>query len=159
MGSHKITRRTLALAAATLMVLVAGVAAAYWTAEGGGAGSAATGTASALTLSPGTPTAQLFPSGNANVVLTMTNPNPTSVQVASLALDTSHGAGGFGVDGAHSGCSLSTLGYATQTNGGTGWTVPAGATLSVTLPDALSMTAAAANACQGAIFTVYLAVS
>ena len=37
------------------------------------------------------------------MVLTITNPNPASVRVGSLSLDTSQGTGGFAVDGAHSG--------------------------------------------------------
>ncbi len=141
------------------LVLVAGSATAYWRASGAGSGSGSTGTSAALTVSPGTPTAQLFPGGDANVVLTITNPNPASVHVGSLTLATGQGTGGFAVDGAHSGCAVATLGYTTQTNGGSGWTVPANDTLSVTLVDALSMTTGAANACQGATFTVYLAVS
>ena len=33
--------------------------------------------------------------------------------------------GGFAVDAGHSGCTLGTLSYTTQTNGGSGWNVPA----------------------------------
>ena len=68
------------------------------------------------------------------------------------------------MDGGHSGCSVATLSYTTQTNGGAGWTVPArvgivDGTLAITLSNALSMGAGAASACQGATFTVYLAAS
>jgi hypothetical protein len=57
---------------------------------------------------------------------------------------------------------VTTLSLTTQTNGGTGWIVPAkvdaaAGTLPVSLPNALTMNAGAANACQGATFTVYLA--
>jgi hypothetical protein len=142
-----------------LTLLVAGVAFAYWKANGSGSASAAGGTTAPVTLSPGTPTAQLYPGGYASVVLTVTNPNPGSVWVESLALDTSQGSGGFAVDGAHSGCVLSALSFATQNNGGDGWTLTGGQALSVTLVDALSMTTSAANACQGASFTVYLEAS
>lgn len=142
---------------ASLVLLAAGSATAYWVASGGGSGSGASGTTSAVTLSPATPTAALFPGGQASVVLTITNPNLANVRVGSLALDTGQGTGGFAVDGAHSGCVLSTLSFATQTNAGAGWTVAGSGNLSVTLTNALSMTAAAANACQGASFTVYLA--
>ena len=44
----------------------------------------------------------------------------------------------------------------TQTNGGAGWTVPGSGVLSVTLTGALAMGSGAANACQGATFTVHL---
>ena len=64
-----------------------------------------------------------------------------------------------GVDAAHPGCAVSTLGFTTQTNGGAGWTVAGHGSLPVTLAGALSMSASAANACQGATFTVYLKVA
>ena len=150
-------RRPLALLLTASTLLVAGVAAAYWATTGSGSAAAATGDPSALTLTPAAPTAQLYPGGQATVALTITNPNPGQVRVGSLALDTSQGTGGFAVDGSHSGCGLAPLSFATQTNGGAGWTVPGSGVLSVTLTNALSMTAAAANACQGASFTVYLA--
>ena len=140
-----------------LVLLAAGSATAYWAASGSGSGSGGTGTAQAVTLSPATPTAALFPGGQASVVLTATNPNVFSVRVGSLALDTGQGTGGFAVDGGHSGCGLAALSFTTQTNAGAGWTILASDVLSVTLTNALSMTAAAANACQGASLTVFLA--
>ena len=144
----------LLLTAVTL--LVAGVAAAYWSTTGGGSATAATATTSPLTLAPATPTATLYPGGQATVVLTVTNPNAAQIRVGSLALDTGQGTGGFAVDGAHSGCGLAPLSFVTQTNAGAGWTVPGNGVLSVTLTNALSMGAGAANVCQGAAFSVYL---
>ena len=141
------------------MLVVAGAAVAYWRTAGGGSAAATSATTSALTLSPATPTAQLYPGGQATVVLTVTNPNPATIRVGSLALDTSQGSSGFGVDAGHSGCALPTLSFAAQTNGGAGWTVSGSGTLSVTLANALSMGTGAANACQGAAFTVYLRVA
>ena len=90
------------------------------------------------------------------MVLTITNPDAAQIRVGSLALDTSQGTGGFAVDGGHSGCGLATFSFATQTNGGAGWTVPGSGTFPVTLPNALSMGTGAANACQGATFSVFL---
>ncbi len=150
------TRRPLTLLLTAATLLVGGVAAAYWSTTGGGSATAATGTTSPLTLTPATPTAQLFPGGQTAVVLTVTNPNAGPVRVGSLALDTSQGTAGFAVDGAHSGCGLAPLSFAPQTNGGAGWTVPGSGVLSVTLAQALSMGTGAANACQGAAFSVYL---
>jgi ABC-type transport system substrate-binding protein len=149
-------RAPLALLLTASTFLVAGVAAAYWSTTGGGSATAATGDTSPLTLTPATPTAQLYPGGQATVVLTVTNPNAGQVRVGSLALDTSQGTGGFAVDGGHSTCGLAPLSFATQTNGGVGWTVPGSGVLSVTLTNALSMGAGADNACQGAAFSVYL---
>jgi hypothetical protein len=139
-----------------------GVASAFWTGAGGGGGAGTTGTLEAVTLSPGTPAATLYPGGRASVILVITNPNSSAVQVESLVLDTSRGVGGFAVDAGHAGCTVTSLSLGAQTNGGTGWAVPAkaGATdgrLAVTLTDALSMSTAGADACQGASITVFVA--
>jgi F0F1-type ATP synthase assembly protein I len=145
-----------------LAVPVGGAANAYWRGSGIGGGSETTGTAVAVTLSPVTSTAALYPGGWANVALTVSNPNASPVHIGSLALDPGQGASGFAVDASHSGCATSALSFTTQTNVGSGWTIPAkvdsvNGTLSVTLPNALGMGIDAANACQGASFTVYLA--
>jgi hypothetical protein len=131
-------------------------ASAYWAGSGNGAGTAATGNTESVTLSPALAAPQLFPGGQAAVSLTVANPNPGSVRVGSLALDTTRGSGGFAADAAHATCGLSVLTFATQTNGGSGWAIPGGGSSPVTLPNALSMGAGAAGACQGASITVYL---
>lgn len=158
------TGRRLALLGALLVLLgipVGGIAWSYWSAGGSGSGSGANRTPTALSLSPGTPAAGLYPGGSTNVVLTASNSNASIVKIGSLLLDTSQGTGGFAVDGGHSSCSVAALSYTSQSNGGSGWSVPAkvgavNGTLAITLTNALSMSAAAASACQGATFTVYL---
>jgi hypothetical protein len=150
-------RRTI-IPAVVAVLAVAGAAVAYWGSTGGVSAAATSATTSALTLSPATPAAQLYPGGQAAVMLTVTNPNSVSITVESLVRDTTQGSNGFGVDGAHSGCDLGALSFTTQTNGGAGWTVAANGSLAITLSGALSMTTSAANACQGAAFTVYLKV-
>jgi hypothetical protein len=154
---------TLATVLAAIVVAVggAGVAYGYWTSGGSGTATAGTGNTVPVTLTAGSPTAGLFPGGTSSVVLTISNPNTAAVQVNSLALNTTQGTGGFAVDAAHSGCTLSALSFVTQSNGGSGWTIPAkvgttNGTLAVTLGGALAMATSAANACQGATFTVYL---
>jgi hypothetical protein len=137
---------------------VAGTASAYWRGTGTGAGTAATDTTVPVIVSPGTPTASLFPGGTTDVVLTLSNPNLAQVRIGSLALDVTQGSGGFAVDAAHSGCVLTTLSFTTQS---TGWYVPGkvgvvNGSLSVTLTGALAMSLGAANACQGASATIYL---
>jgi hypothetical protein len=161
--SRRLPRRILLT---SLLVVVAapigGAANAYWSGSGGGAGSGTSGAAVAVTLSPGTPAATLYPGGQANVVLTVSNPNANPVRIGSLSLDTSQGLGtGFAVDSGHSGCAVSTLSFTTQTNAGAGWVVPAkvlavNGTLPITLTNALALGVGAANACQGATYTVYL---
>ncbi|HEX4444707.1 MAG TPA: hypothetical protein VHZ81_14145 [Galbitalea sp.] len=139
----------------------AGVAYAYWTAGGSGTAAGGTGTTVAVTLTPATPTAALLPGGTSGVVLTAINSNVATVRINSFSLDTTQGNAGFAVDAAHSACTLGALSFTTQTNGGSGWTVPGrvGATngsLSITLTNSVSMSAAALNACQGATFTFYV---
>lgn len=157
-------RTRLALAAAVLgLALAGGAAVAFWTGSGSGAGTASTGTAQALTITAGTPAAGLHPGGTSAVSLVLSNPNTFPVQVPSLVLDTTQGTGGFAVDAAHSGCAVGTLGFATQTGGGAGWSVPArvGVTngqLALSLTGAVSMGLSAADACQGGSFTVFVRV-
>lgn len=145
----------------TICLGTAGIAVAYWGGSGHGIGSAVTADAADLTVSPGAPTAALAPEAQADVALTVSNPNSAAVAIASLELDRTHGTGGFAVDSDHSGCAVSALSFTTQTNAGAGWTVPSRAastdgTLSLILVNAVSMAVDAANSCQGALFTVYL---
>lgn len=142
--------------ALALLMIGTTVASAFWSGLGGGSGSSGTGTTQAVTLTPGAAAAQLYPGGQTAVSLTVTNPNPGSVRIGSLALDTNQGSAGLGVDGAHAGCGTSSLSFTTQTNGGAGWSLPAGGAVSLNLPASLSMNASGDNACQGASFTVYL---
>jgi hypothetical protein len=152
-------RRGLLLSALLTLVVLAtiGAASAYWNDPPPGAGTAGTGTVQPVTLTPGTPTAQLYPGGTAGVTLTVTNPNTIPVTVTSLALDPSQGTGGYAVDGAHSACGVGSLTFATpQNNGGPGWAIAGSGTPSITMTNALSMSANAGQACQGATISVYL---
>jgi hypothetical protein len=139
----------------------ASTALAYWTTTGGGGGSGTTGNTQAITLSPGTPTVPLYPGGQGDVAVTIDNPNAFRVHIGSLSLSTGQGTAGYRVDAGHAGCATSVLSFTTQTNAGAGWSVPpkVGSTdgsLSVDLASALTMSASAADACQGATFDVYL---
>ena len=156
------TRTTLVAGALVALILgTLGSAYGYLTATGTGSGSAATSTSIPVTLSAASPATALYPGGQSAVALVVTNPNPFVVRISQLALDLTAGTGGFAVDAGHSGCSLSTLNFTTQTNGGSGWDIPArvglvDGSLTITLTNALAMGATAANSCQGANFTVYL---
>lgn len=160
--NRRILRVALVVAAAFLLVIGGtGVAYAYWSAGGAGLGLGGTGTTVPITLTSGAPTAGLVPGSSSSVILTATNTNAATVHVSSLALDTTQGTNGLSVDAGHSGCALGALSFTTQTNGGSGWSVPGkvgavNGTLSITLPSSLAMATSAANACQGATFTVYL---
>jgi hypothetical protein len=163
MNRPSITRTLAGLVAAAALAALAASAFAFWTGSGAGAGQARVADPLPLALSPGTPQALLFPGtgGNVGVSTIATNPNPYVVHVTSLGLDAGAGTGGFGIDAAHSGCAPSSLHFAAQNNGGDGWDVPpksgaADGALPIDMDDALTMDASAANACQGAVFTVHL---
>ena len=136
-------------------IAVGGSAAAFWTRIGSGTGSAGSGTTSAVTLTPGTATAGLYPGGQIGVTFTVTNPNTTAVRIEQFRLDTTQGTSGFAVDAGHSGCTLSSLSFPTQSQTN-GWTIAGSGSLSITLPASLALASNAPNACQGANFTVYL---
>jgi hypothetical protein len=148
------------LVAASVLALVAcGGALAYYTSAGGGSGSASVGTPAELTISASSPAdGLLYPDGTGEVDATISNPNNFPVRVNSLVL----GSAGIEVDGGHSDCDTSALHYTSQSNGGAGWSVPArvgttDGTLELKLAGAISMDASAADACQGATFTISLA--
>jgi hypothetical protein len=148
------------VAALVVALVAAGAALAYFTSTGGGgSGGAAVGAPAALTIAASTPAGGLlYPGGTGEVDVTIANPNPFPVRVNSLVL----GGAGISVDGTHAGCDTSALRYTTQTNAGAGWTVPAkvgsvDGRLDLQLADAIGMDGSAANACQGATFTVSLA--
>jgi hypothetical protein len=159
---RRLNRRLASLAVCAAIVLAAASAAlAHWTTTGGGSGSGTTGNTQAIALSPGTPTAPLYPGGQGDVAVKVDNPNPFRVEIGTLSLSTGQGTAGYQVDAGNAGCATSALSFTTQTNGGAGWFVPprVGSTdgsLSLDLPNALTMSAGAANACQGATFNVYL---
>jgi hypothetical protein len=157
-------KRLISAVLAVGIVGVSGVASAHWLSSGHGSGSGSTGTTVPVSLSPGTPAAGLYPGGRTAIALTVSNSNASAVVVGSFQLDATRGSGGFAVDAGHSACAVSSLSYAAQTNAGAGWTVPAkvgavNGSLPLTLTQALSMTLAADNACQGATFTIYLSAT
>jgi hypothetical protein len=126
-------------------LLASGVAWAAWTADGTGTGQAKATVAEALTASPATASAHLYPGGTGEVKLTISNSNDYDVNVTSIA----NGTGGITADKA--GCTVTGVTFADQTGN---WLVEANDTLEVTLANAASMSNASDNACQGAVFTI-----
>jgi hypothetical protein len=146
-----------------LGVLVAPSAAlGYWSAAGAGTTSITLPQPLALSLSLGTPSDALSPGNSAGVALVVDNPNAIQEHIAAFSLNTG-GSAAITVDAAHAGCDLSVLSFTTATNGGAGWKVPpkvgtSDGTLRVNLTNSLAMSTAAANACQGAQFTLALVI-
>ena len=150
---RRLARITTVVAATFALV---GSAYGYWSASGAGATSVATcSSIAALQLAPASVSQRLLPTGSATgeVSATVTNPNSFAVHIAQLSLDTTSGTAGFSANAA--GCALS---FATQSNGGSGWSFAPGNT-SLSLPSAITMGTGAASACQGQTFTVYLVAS
>jgi hypothetical protein len=137
-----------------VLVALPATALAYWSAIGTGTTSVGLADPLPFSLSPGVLSDPISPGQVADVSVIVSNPNPTAGYVGSFTLDSS----GITVDPGHSGCDVgpSVLSFATQTNGGVKWVIPPKGTLVVGLPGALAMSNAAANACQGATFTIPL---
>jgi hypothetical protein len=131
-------------------------AGAYWTLGGSGSGSVGIETVASVTLTPGTPTTDLYPGMSGDVAVSIANGNTFQAYVGSLVLDASQGTNGFSVIGGLPGCDPSALSYTVQSNGGAGWFIPAGGTLDLDLANAVDLGTGAATECQGATFVVYL---
>lgn len=129
-----------------------GTAYAFWAADGSGAGSAGAGDMQTVTVDafvPGdTPASTLIPGGTADVVLRVTNPNPYSVQVYSVANN-----GTATADNAHPSCTTTGVTFAgTPSPLSPALSIAANSSTLVTLPGAASMDATSQSACQGATF-------
>jgi hypothetical protein len=138
-----------------LGVIAAGsVAFAAWTATGSGSGYAKAGSAQALTtvdVSANTFVNKLYPGTTGDLQVRISNPNPYPVRVTAIngngTITSSTGAT----------CDASTgVTYADQT--GT-WDVAANSAATFTLTNAVSMSNASDNSCQGAVFTVPVSLS
>jgi hypothetical protein len=144
------------------LVAGAGVAVAAWSASGSGTAGAKATTFQALTVSAGTTSAQLYPGGTGDVVLSVTNPNPFPVKITQVAQDTSagkyvssdQGASCTDANGTHpTGVTLTT------TTGSPIATVAAGATGTVTLTGKAAMSNSSDTLCQGATFSIPVTVT
>jgi hypothetical protein len=145
-------RRTLAAGLIAALVLCASALAYLRTAGSGTATGNVTATRT-VTISGGSSTQTLVPSISAtgDVVATVKSTSTSRLHINSLVLDTSRGTAGFSANAA--GCAVS---YATQSNGGAGWTLAPGATVVVDLTNSVTMGTAAPSTCQGQTFTIYL---
>jgi len=172
-SSHAKRMRRAKVASVATGVLVAGAAVVFaatnWTVGlTGGTGSAQSQSVSNLTVTASTTGSfsnQLFPGGNGDVSITITNPNaePVTVTGFSLPTNTTYAAGysDQSLATAQTGCSSSTSlvswNYATSTSGSahtltTPVTVAANGTLTVTLTNDASMALTTPAACESTYF-------
>jgi hypothetical protein len=151
-------RRFLGVPVALLAIVLTAVAAvAYFTSTGSGSGSGTTGALQTVTVAAisGTETTPLLPGASGDVILRVTNPNPYSVTLVNVA-----GNGTISADGSHTpGCVTTGIVTFSDQTGLTQSIAGNGATTAVDLPGAAHMSLSAANACQGATFSIQVSVT
>jgi hypothetical protein len=149
----RMTRRALALTSAVIAVLAgAGIALAYFTANGSDTASASTGTLKvSLAATAGTPNTPLLPGGAAgDVTLAVNNQNNFAVTLISVVGEGPITAGG--------GCTAPDVTFANQT--GLHISIPADSfNYQVDLPAAASLGASSPNDCQGATFSIPVTIT
>lgn len=137
------SRRAGGVIIAIVALLAGAVAFAAWTSTGTGSGTAAAGSAKALTINV-TAATGLFPTGSVNVPFTVTNPNSYAVTLSKVSLKT------VTVDKV--GCTASVVSGADLPDTDV---IPAGGT-TASRNFSVTMSNAAEDACQGAVFTLTL---
>ena len=159
-------QRTGLLTAGCALALAAGListpALAYFTTGGVGTGTAATGTLQPLEIllaTTGTSTSPLRPGASGDLILNVTNSNPTPVTLRRVSQ-----GGGVSVQGG-AGCTsdpgwpaaVGTSGVSVEV---TEWNIalPGGSTQVLHLPGAASMNVTSAETCQGADFVIPVTV-
>ncbi len=145
---RKNTRRSAVVGGTAAALFGIGVAVAAWTNYGEGTGDVTAATAQPLTVTV-TDVTGLFPTGSVDVPFTVTNTNDYEVTLSKAELKT------VTVDAAHSACATSVV---TGSDVTLSEAVATGAT-STSQDFTLSMSNAATDACQGAVFTVTLGVT
>ena len=147
----KLPRKLVFVVAAIAALAVTSFILAAWSTSGSGNGYAKAGTASALTIgdASATTSADLYPGATGSAQLKVTNPNSFPVKITSV---TKQAAGTITSDKGAS-CNSST-GVTFNDQTGLSLVVAGGATSTFTLSNAVSMSNASDNTCQGALFTI-----
>lgn len=147
---------TLGVLIAVVLAMAGGAAYAYFTAHGSGTGAASAGTLQGVTVAAatGTPTGALVPGGTStDVILGVANPNSQPVTLVSVSAN-----GAVTADTGHPGCTTTGVSFVNQT--GLNITIPANQTdYQIDLAAAASMSTASVSACQGATFSIPLAIT
>ena len=152
-GRRLFVGSALAIVAAAV---VAGAALAYWRSSGTGSGSGHAGTLQTVTVAAfvggDAPHSYLLPGGStADVILRVSNPNAYAVTLVSVV-----GNGTITPDAGHASCTTTGVTFTNQT--ALSISIPAGSSL-VDLPGSASMSAASSNGCQGATFSIPVAIT
>ena len=149
------TKKRVIGGAVTILVLgVVGLVYAAWTASGTGAGYAEAGESQDLTTidisGDATVIDLLYPGANGDVKIRINNPNPYPVTVATI---NGNGPITSSVPACNAAASVS------YTNQSGSFAVPANSAATFTLNNAASMSNAANDSCQNAVFTIPVALS
>jgi hypothetical protein len=147
-----ITKKRAMVLGAVAVFAVAGIAVAFFTANGSGTGTATVGSASEITLA-GTITGELYPAGTpAEVSVLVTNSGKGSQAVGSVHLAS------ISTDVAHEECDLSVTGgnpAFTMADISVSKTLAAGGTTTVSGSLQMNDTKVTQNTCQGAPLTLH----
>ena len=150
------SKKFVVIIAALAIAASASLAAAAWLTGGNGNGAAKADTASGVTVTAVTPAADLYPGAQGAVKVSVKNDNKFPVQLTAIA---------------GNGAITSDKGTACDTSTGVTYTAPTGLgidsnykltpgeTKTFTLANAVAMSNASDDACQGATFTVPVAVA
>ena len=147
----RLSRKLFFALAAIAALVVTGILFAAWSTSGSGNGYAKAGTASALTLgdASASTSADLYPGANGAVKVSVTNPNSFPVRITTVAKQ----AAGSITSDKGAACNASTgVTFTDQT--GLTLNLAANTTSTFTLNNAVSMSNASDNTCQGAVFTI-----
>jgi hypothetical protein len=159
-------RRLIAMGAVIAVTGGAGIALAAWTQTATGAGTAKARTLVAPTVAAGssTVTSLLYPGLTADgstvggdLTLSVTNTNPFPVTITGVAPGTGNTTSDQGAACVDGGANPTGVTIITKNSGlaGTNLTIPAnGSNVAVTINKVVSMSAASATGCQGAVFTL-----
>ena len=144
-------RKLFFVLAAVAALVVTGILLAAWSTSGSGTGYAKAGTASALTLNDASAstTADLYPGASGTVKLSVTNPNSFPVRITAVSKQ----AAGAITSDKGAACNAST-GVTFTNQSGLTLDLAANTTSTFTLANAVSMSNASDNSCQGAAFTI-----
>lgn len=145
----RLKKRAILGTAIATAVLGTSLAWAAWTTSGSGTGYAKAATSSSLTLADASAaaSADLYPGAVGNLKVKVTNPNAFPVEITAVT------GGGAVTSNAGAACNAATgVVFTDQT--GLALELAAGATDTFTLNNAVTMSNASANACQGAVFSV-----
>ena len=150
MVTIKLPRKLVFVLAAIVVLVLSSIVFAAWSTNGSGTGYAKAGTASALVIgdASASTTADLYPGATGSVKLMVTNNNNFPIRVTAVTKQ----AGAITSDKGAA-CNAST-GVTFTNQSGLTLDVAANATQTFTLANAVSMTNASDNTCQGAVFSI-----